>query len=123
MDDDLQNPPDQALLLIDAALEGHDVVFGEFARKQAAGFRRLGSKLISTINRRVFGQPDDLVVSNFRILRRDVVDRICASRTAHPYVTGQALLFSNNPGNVTSATRRGPSGRAGTRWSGSCAWC
>ena len=31
MDDDLQNPPDQALLLIDAALAGsHDVVFGEF---------------------------------------------------------------------------------------------
>jgi glycosyltransferase involved in cell wall biosynthesis len=102
MDDDLQNPPDQALLLIDAALAGgHDVVFGEFERKQAAGFRRLGSKLISAINRRVFGQPDDLAVSNYRILRRDVVDRICASRTAHPYVTGQALLFSNNPGNVT----------------------
>jgi len=102
MDDDLQNPPDQALLLIDAALTGgHDVVFGEFARKQAAGFRRLGSKLISMINRRIFGQPDDLAVSNYRILRRDVVERICASRTAHPYVTGQALLFSNNPGNVT----------------------
>jgi polyisoprenyl-phosphate glycosyltransferase len=101
MDDDLQNPPDQALLLIDAALQGHDVVFGEFSRKQAAGFRRIGSKLISAINRRIFGQPDDLAVSNYRILRRDVVDRICASRTAHPYVTGQALLFSNNPGNVT----------------------
>jgi len=100
MDDDLQNPPDQALLLIDAALQGHDVVFGEFERKQAAGFRRLGSKMVNAINRRVFGQPDDLAVSNYRILRRDVVDRICASRTAHPYVTGQALLFSNNPGNV-----------------------
>jgi polyisoprenyl-phosphate glycosyltransferase len=101
MDDDLQNPPDQALLLIDAALQGHDVVFGEFERKQAAGYRQLGSKLIGMVNRRVFGQPDDLVVSNFRILRRDVVDRICASHTAHPYVTGQALLFSNNPANVT----------------------
>jgi glycosyltransferase involved in cell wall biosynthesis len=102
MDDDLQNPPDQALLLIDAALAGrHDVVFGEFDRKKATGFRRLGSKMVSSINRRVFGQPDDLAVSNFRVLRRDVVDRICASRTAHPYVTGQALLFSNNPGNVT----------------------
>lgn len=101
MDDDLQNPPDQALLLIDAALEGHDVVFGRFGRKQAAGYRQLGSKLITLVNRRVFGQPDDLTVSNFRILRRDVVDRICASHTAHPYVTGQALLFSNNPANVT----------------------
>lgn len=101
MDDDLQNPPDQALLLIDRALEGYDVVFGEFERKQAPGLRRIGSKLISSINRRVFGQPEHLAVSNFRVLRRDVVDRICASRTAHPYITGQALLFSNNPGNVT----------------------
>jgi glycosyltransferase involved in cell wall biosynthesis len=102
MDDDLQNPPDQALVLIDAALDGeHDVVFGKFEQKQAAGYRRIGSKLIGMINRRVFGQPDDLVVSNFRILRRDVVDRICASHTANPYVTGQALLFANDPGNVT----------------------
>lgn len=101
MDDDLQNPPDQALLLIDAAMQGHDVVFGRFDRKQAAGYRQIGSKLIGMINRRVFGQPDDLAVSNYRVLRRDVVDRICASRTAHPYVTGQALLFSNNPGNVS----------------------
>ena len=31
MDDDLQNPPDQALLLIDEAMKGHDVVFGKFA--------------------------------------------------------------------------------------------
>ena len=36
-------------------------------------------------------------VSNFRILRRDVVDRICASRTAHPYITGQALHLLQQP--------------------------
>lgn len=96
MDDDLQNPPDQALLLIEEAMRGHDVVFGRFEQKQAVGYRRLGSKLISTINRRVFGQPPGLAVSNFRILRRDVVERICESRTAYPYITGQALMFSNN---------------------------
>jgi len=96
LDDDLQNPPDQALLLIDEAMQGWDVVFGRFERKQAAGYRKLGSKLISMINRRVFAQPPDLTVSNFRILRRDVVDRICESRTAHPYLTGQALMYSSN---------------------------
>ena len=101
MDDDGQNPPDQVPLLIDAALRGHDVVFAEFERKQAAGYRRLGSRLIGLVNRRVFGQPDDLVVSNFRVLRRDVVDRICSSRTAHPYLTGQALLYSGNRANVS----------------------
>jgi glycosyltransferase involved in cell wall biosynthesis len=100
LDDDLQNPPDQALLLIERAVQGYDVVFGEFQVKQAAGYRRWGSKVISMINRKVFGQPHDLAVSNFRVLRRDVVDRICASRTAHPYVTGQALMFSGNPTHV-----------------------
>jgi len=96
MDDDLQNPPDQALLLIEEAMHGHDVVFGRFEQKQAVGYRRLGSRLISLVNRRVFGQPPGLAVSNFRILRRDVVERICESRTAHPYITGQALMYSNN---------------------------
>jgi glycosyltransferase involved in cell wall biosynthesis len=101
MDDDMQNPPDQVLCLIDTAMLGHDAVFGEFERKQAAGPRRLGSKAIGLINRRIFGQPDDLVVSNFRILRRDVVTRICASRTAYPYITGQALLYSRDRANVS----------------------
>jgi polyisoprenyl-phosphate glycosyltransferase len=100
MDDDLQNPPDQVRLLIDEAMTGRDVVFGRFESKKAAGYRRLGSKLVAMMNRRIFGQPADLVVSNFRVLRRDVVDRICASQTAHPYITGQALLFSSNRSNV-----------------------
>jgi polyisoprenyl-phosphate glycosyltransferase len=100
MDDDLQNPPDQLLLLIDKALEGHDVVFGRFERKRASLHRRLGSSLITWVNRRVFDQPPDLAVSNFRILRREVVDRICGSRTAHPYITGQALLYSSSPADV-----------------------
>jgi polyisoprenyl-phosphate glycosyltransferase len=100
MDDDLQNPPDQAPLLIEKAMAGHDVVFGRFERKQAAGYRRIGSKLINLVNRRVFAQPPDLAVSNYRVLRRDVVDRICSSRTAHPYITGQALLYSSNAADV-----------------------
>ena len=101
MDDDLQNPPDQALLLIDAAMNGHEVVFGEFQQKQAAGVRRVGSRLIGAMNSRIFGKPADLVVSNFRILRRDVVDRIIAHRTSFPYITGQALMFSGDRANVT----------------------
>lgn len=100
LDDDLQNPPEEAIKLIEHARRGHDVVFGEFQSKQAAGYRKLGSKIISLINRRVFDQPAWLPVSNYRILHRDVVDRICADNTAHPYITGQALLYSNNPSSV-----------------------
>lgn len=100
MDDDLQNPPDQALVLIDAAMAGHEVVFGQFEQKQAAGFRVLGTKVIGMMNNRIFGKPADLTVSNFRILRRDVVDRIVAHRTSFPYITGQALMFSGDRANV-----------------------
>ena len=100
MDDDLQNPPDQALLLIEEAMKGRDLVFGRYERKQAPGYRRIGSKLVSLLNRRVFAQPPGLAVSNFRLLRRDVVERICESRTAHPYITGQALMYSNNASDV-----------------------
>ena len=112
MDDDLQNPPDQALVLVDAAMAGHEVVFGRFEQKQAATHRRLGSRLIGLINRRVFGQPPDLVVSNFRILRRDVVDRIVTSRTAYPYLTGQALMFSGTRANATVRHDPRPRGKS-----------
>ncbi len=100
LDDDLQNPPEEIIHLIREAMHDRDVVFGQFRRKQAAAHRTLGSRLMGLLNRRIFGQPADLVVSNFRILRRDVVDRICSSRSAYPYITGQALLYSSNRSNV-----------------------
>ncbi len=100
MDDDLQNPPEEIIHLIEKAMTGPDVVFGQFRHKAASAHRNLGSKVIGLLNRRIFGQPPDLVVSNFRILRRDVVDRICTSRSAYPYITGQALLYSSNPANA-----------------------
>jgi len=100
MDDDLQNPPEEIIHLIREAMNGSDVVFGKFRHKHASAHRNLGTKVIGLMNRRIFGQPSDLVVSNFRILRRDVVDRICASRSAYPYITGQALLYSSRRTNV-----------------------
>src|SRR5262245_23689081 len=112
MDDDLQNPPEEIIHLIDEAMQGADAVFGEFRHKQASRHRRLGSIAIGLMNRRIFGQPPDLVVSNFRLLRRDVVDRICASRSAYPYITGQALLYSNRPANARVEHSPRPAGKS-----------
>lgn len=110
LDDDLQNPPEEIDRLLEVAQDGHDVVFARFKQKQASGFRRLGSWMIGLMNRRIFGQPRDLVVSNFRILRRDVVDRICATGSSYPYITGLALLHSGNPGNVVTEHHQRASG-------------
>jgi glycosyltransferase involved in cell wall biosynthesis len=100
IDDDLQNPPEEIIHLINKAHEGHDVVFGRYRKKRHGLYRRLGSLLIHAINRRIFHQPKGLVLTNFRIIRRDVVDRICSYRTHYPYIQGLALMFSINPSNV-----------------------
>jgi glycosyltransferase involved in cell wall biosynthesis len=100
MDDDGQNPPEEILPLLQKAAEGHDLVFGKFKTKAAPFYRSMGSRFIGLINRRVFHQPQNLTVSNFRIIRRDVVDRICAYRASFPYITGLALMNSRDRANV-----------------------
>lgn len=100
MDDDLQNPPEEIVHLADKAREGFDLVIGRFNAKQHAGYRRLGSRMVRAINRRIFGQEKDLVLSNFRLIRRDVVDRVCAYRGPFPYVPGLCLLYSGKRANA-----------------------
>lgn len=100
IDDDLQNPPEEIIHLVNKVQEGYDIVYGQFRRKEHAGYRRAGSRAIALINRRVFKQPKDLVVSNFRIIRRDVVERMVSYRTNYPYITGLSLMFSTHRANV-----------------------
>ncbi|MBZ0294114.1 MAG: glycosyltransferase family 2 protein [Anaerolineae bacterium] len=100
IDDDLQNPPEEIVHMVDKVLEGYDIVYGQFRRKEHAGYRRAGSRAVALINRRVFRQPKDLIVSNFRIIRRDVVERMVNYRTNYPYITGLSLMFSTNRANT-----------------------
>lgn len=100
LDDDLQNPPEEIPHLIQKAREGHDVVFGRFRQKRHPMYRRWGSLLIGIINRRIFKAPRGLAVTNFRILHRAVVDRICSYQSIEPYITGLALVYSTNPADV-----------------------
>lgn len=100
MDDDLQNPPEEIDRLVDRWLDGHDLVIGAFADKQHERVRSLGSKTMQLLNRRVFDTPDDLVMTNFRLIDRSILDKINAYRTPAPYTTGLAVMFSENPANV-----------------------
>lgn len=100
LDDDLQNPPEEIKYLIEKAAEGHDLVFGRFRKKQHARYRRVGSTVINWINGRVFQKPVDLVLSNFRLIRRDVVQRMCVYKSTYPYIPGLALMFAARPANA-----------------------
>lgn len=100
MDDDLQNPPQEIRKLIDTASAGYDLVIGRFKEKKHSLFRRLGSRLVGLINRKIFNAPKDLVLSNFRIIRKDVVDRVCAYKASYPYMPGLVVMFSSHRANV-----------------------
>jgi polyisoprenyl-phosphate glycosyltransferase len=112
LDDDLQNPPSEIVHLVEKALDGYDLVMGRFRRKQHAAYRRTGSHVVAWINRHVFNQPSDLVLTNFRLIHRDVVDRICGYRTSFPYISGMVLMFSSQRANVLVDHHPRPQGKS-----------
>ena len=100
MDDDLQNPPAEISKLIETAQQGHDLVIGRFESKQHSFTRRLGSRVVGWLNRTAFGVKEPLILSNFRIIRRDVVNRVCRDKSAAPYIPGLVLKYSARRCNV-----------------------
>jgi glycosyltransferase involved in cell wall biosynthesis len=112
MDDDLQNPPEEIIHLIEKAEEGYDAVFGKFHQKMHGRVRGLGSQLIGWLNTRLFNKPPDLVLTNFRLLRREVVDAVCEHRTAFPYLPGLVLMTARTFANVAVEHRPRTVGRS-----------
>ena len=112
IDDDLQNPPNEIIHLIEKINNGYDVVFGRYRQKKHSLVRRLGSYLIKLINEKIFNCPPNIVPTNFRIIHRDVVDRILDYHTVYPYITGLTILLSNNPANVWVEHRERTEGKS-----------
>jgi polyisoprenyl-phosphate glycosyltransferase len=100
MDDDLQNPPEEIPRLLAKIEEGYDLVFAKFRQKKHASYRRLGSKVVGYLNDTVFHKPKDIVLSNFRIFRRELADRIVSYRVNEPYIPGLLLMHAGSIANV-----------------------
>ena len=100
MDDDLQNPPEEISKLIEKVGSNYDLVIGKFRHKKHSFIRVLGSKGIGFFIRRIFEVKPNLVLSNFRMVRRDVVDRVCKDKSYSPYIPGLFLKYSASPVNV-----------------------
>lgn len=100
LDDDGQHPPEALPAFVAKAAEGHDTVYARFSRPRHATWRRPGSAVVRALDRHVFGAPPDLAVSSYRLLSRDVVERIGAYRGHAPYIRGQMLLASRSPAHV-----------------------
>lgn len=112
LDDDGQHPPEDLPAFVAKAAKGHDTVYARFAQPRHAAWRRPGSALVRALDRHVFRAPSDLAVSSYRLLTRDVVNRIAAYRGHAPYIRGQMLLASRSPAHVDVDHRARAVGRS-----------
>jgi glycosyltransferase involved in cell wall biosynthesis len=96
LDDDLQNPVDEALRLLDHLRKtGADVVYAYYDEKKHHWFRNMGSSLTNAAATFLLGKPKDLYLCSFRALRRELIDRIIQYRGPYPYIDGLILGATN----------------------------
>lgn len=90
MDDDLQNPPDQIPLLLEALDEGADVVYGPPKNEKHSMFRRLASQVTKLVLQHAMGAETARSISAFRAFRTRIRDSF--AQYHGPYVNIDVLL-------------------------------
>lgn len=113
LDDDMQIHPREISKLLKHASDDVDLVVGQYAQKQHGLMRCVGSNLVQKMNEKIFGKPRDFAVTSFRMLRRDVVDRILQWNTPFPYINGMMLLGSSRRMNVIVGHQSRKVGKSG----------
>jgi len=96
LDDDLQNPPEEIIKLFESLSDNDDIVYGEFEEKKHSLIRRIGSYLANSLNKRIFHIKTDVSLSNFRLIRRGVIDNLIKETSEKPYIPGLLLKYSKN---------------------------
>lgn len=112
IDDDLQNPPEEIPKLIEEIRRtGLDMVCGTPDERKQSWTRNAGSLTYRWLVSLVFRREPVLQMSNFRIVRRAVIDNILHMRTPNPAVGLLILNITDRVGNVTVEHRPRRHGR------------
>lgn len=95
MDDDLQNPPEEIAKLWSKIQEGYDIVYGlpPLNIKKEQGYRYWGGILRDRLFNLMINKPPQIKVSTFRILHRDLVNKIIKDQTSFVYIS--AIIFKH----------------------------
>jgi undecaprenyl-phosphate 4-deoxy-4-formamido-L-arabinose transferase len=114
MDDDGQNPPSEALKLLETAQRGgYDAVFGQYEVKQHAVWRNWGSRFANGVAGWVLGKPPGLYLSSFRCLSRFLIGEIIRYEGPYPYIDGLILQCTRNLASTPVEHRAREAGSSG----------
>ena len=104
MDDDLQNPPNEILRILDFAQRSDQhVIYTYYAKKEHAHWRNIGSRFTNWVADYLIDKPKGLYLSSFRCISRLVVDNITRYTGPFPYIDGLILQVTQNIGRIEVA--------------------
>jgi len=114
LDDDGQNPPQEALNLINYAVkENLDVVYSYYPKKKHNLVRNLYSWLNGKVANLMLRKPVGLYLSSFRSMSRFTVQEIIKYDLPYPYVDGLILRSISNIGTLETKHKSRISGKSG----------
>jgi len=99
MDDDGQNPPEEAYKLAEFSLKSeYDVIFTKYQIKKDSFIRNLMSKIANISAQIILKKPKEIYFSSFKAIKRNIVDEIIKYEGAFPYIDGLLLSITSNIG-------------------------
>jgi undecaprenyl-phosphate 4-deoxy-4-formamido-L-arabinose transferase len=102
LDDDGQNPADEAVRLWQHATSaGLDVVFGHYELKRHSFWRNAGSWFTNRITDWALDKPPGFYLSSFRCVRAFVTRQVVDYSGPYPYIDGLLLQVTQRIGSIT----------------------
>jgi len=101
MDDDFQNPPEEALKLVNYARDNKfDVIYGDYIKKEHSFLRNLGSKINDLTANYILKKPKGLYLSSFKCFKKNILREIINYKGPFPYIDGLILSITANIGSL-----------------------
>lgn len=113
MDDDMQNPPEEVIKLVDEIVKGYDVVYTRYPSKKHNIFRNMGSRFNDKIANLLLKKPVDLYLSSFKIINRFMANEIVKYTGPDPYIDGIILRTTRNIGSIDVEHEERRAGKSG----------
>ena len=92
LDDDGQCPTDRLWDLLEPIINGgYDYSMAKYDKKKQSNFKNFGSALNSFMTRVLINKPKDMKFTNFKAMKRFVVDEMLKYNNPYPYIEGLTL--------------------------------
>jgi undecaprenyl-phosphate 4-deoxy-4-formamido-L-arabinose transferase len=114
LDDDGQNPPEEALRLWQHAVAtGVDVVFGHYQAKEHSAWRNAGSWLTNRMTDWALDKPAGFYLSSFRCVSAFVARQAIDYAGPYPYIDGLLLQVTQRIDSIVVRHEARQTGRSG----------